>query len=143
MDSTTEPRLLETIEVRVQLYDEDLRDIWITAFEGGMRYWCPRVEDVDALDPLPHEAPSEWLVRGLLAGSTLRLLEDVGEGDTPQWHSLTTKRFVLGVRRWITHRSAQGRTPRIEDSRLDVGNIDATEAEVILQFALFDEIRYG
>lgn len=53
---------------------------------------------------------------------------------------LTLDKFLIGLRLWIENERAFELT---DAGRLDVGQIDALAADIIIQYALFNDIVYG
>lgn len=131
------------VTIPITITGEDIEDILVTAFEGGIGYWCPQAEPREdtKLKQEPHEPTSIFLTRALLVEGMIRLHE-VCEGED-KWHYLTPRDLVRGVEKWFRLRAGQHRTPSLDGGRLDTGDIDVVEADVIVQYALFNEVVYG
>ena len=109
--------------------DEDIDDIMSAALDGGITYWCKRAEVVG-------EYLSEYASEQISRGGTLRLY-DIEDGTVSE---LTLDKFLNGLRLWIENE----RTFEFTDAgRLDVGQIDALAADVIIQYALFNDVIFG
>lgn len=112
--------------------------VWVehmfsTALEGGINYWCPKVELVGAW-----QEGLRYLADHLSYGRKLIVFEDEDETGNPEtWkrHELTLDKWLTGFRLWCLHidKTPQG----VYD------NYDIEHADCIVQFALFGEIVYG
>ena len=118
------------VKVKVRLTDEDIDDIMVAALEGGIGYWVRKAEVVG--DYLGYYA-SDQISRG---GSLL--LHDAEEDEI---YELTLENFIEGFKLWIAggYASAQA----IEEGIVDCMYIDAADADVIVQLALFGEILFS
>ena len=114
--------------IEVDLTQQDIDDIMATALEGGIGHWCCPAEIVG--DHLGKYA-GDQISRG---GSLV--LYDAESSD--KWE-LTLEKFLDGVKMYFE----DGCHVRVEDSRIDPGDIDANDADCIIQFALFGEVRFG
>lgn len=117
------------IEMDVNLTQQDIDDIMVTALEGGINYWCGRAEVVGEM--LGNYA-SEQISRG---GSLI-----LHDAESPDKWELTRDMFLKGVElyfkesHWIT----------VEDfAFVDLGCMDAPDADCIIQYALFGKLVFG
>lgn len=112
---------------KFEVTEEDINHLMVAAFEGGINYWCGRVEIVD--DPADKDCASEIIAHG----GTLRLY-DAETDDT-----------------WLMKRDnvLNGIKIMLEDERFFTSfddlmeNHDADTADAIVQYALFEEIVFG
>jgi hypothetical protein len=107
--------------------EEDLADLMVAALEGGINYWagqCTVVEKVEG-----KEYSSDVVAYG---GSVLISNAD----DERETWTLTTSKLIKGVVYAMKHYEYES-AEDLMDSH------DAETADVIVQFALFDEIVYG
>lgn len=132
-----------------------------TAFEGGSTYWCPAIrffafgatEDKDdRYGKLPtwrntsvterdsDEGYLGYLCRNVALGGNLTVFELDEVENTCIPHLLTKEKLVEGFRRFFT--DGRARLEAEEDGSVGF-DCDADDADVILQYAIFDEIRYG
>ena len=100
----------------------------VTALEGGINYWCRRAKVVGEY---LGEAASDQISRG---GSLI--LYDAESSD--KWE-LTLEKFLNGVKLYFE----QGCHVQVEDNAIEIGDIDAGDADCIVQFALFGEAVFG
>ena len=115
-------------EITVNLAQQDIDDIMVTALEGGIAHWCCHAETVgNRLG----EYASDQISRG---GSLV--LYDAESSD--KWE-LTLEKFLNGVKLYLE----EGCHVQVEDNRIDTGDIDANDADCIIQFALFGEAVFS
>lgn len=98
---------------------------WIIGIEKG---------DVPSVKP-----DAEWPANGLIEGKILLgggVMIHALDPDTLDFYLLTTEKIVKGIELHTKHRASQG-------IYLDLEDIDETDADCILQWALFGEIVYG
>lgn len=123
------------IETNIVITSQDIDDIMITALEGGINYWCNRVEVVgDYLGRYPSEQISR--------GGTLRLYES----DDGIVFDLTQENFLEGVKLYmeeVTNSSNILDTNEEGECCIDPSNVDAIVADAIIQFAVAGYLMYG
>ncbi|MFN5251369.1 MAG: hypothetical protein ACK5DE_09985 [Bacteroidota bacterium] len=111
------------MKIEIEISNDVIEDILVTAFEGGINYWVDHIEfDGEGW-------ASEWLQQ---SDTHVLLLHDQ---DGEQVHELTMSKLLEGIGMAF----AQGRS--VFDS--DGACVDADGADVIIQLALFKEIIYG
>ena len=115
-------------EVEVNLTQQDIDDIMVAALEGGICYWCRKAEVVG-------EYLGEYASDQISRGGSL-ILHDSESSD--KWE-LTLEKFLNGVKLYFE----DGCHVQVEDNRIDAGDIDAGDADCIIQFALFGEVVFG
>lgn len=115
-------------EIKVNLTQQDIDDIMVTALEGGINYWCRKAEVVGEY---LGKCASDQISRG---GSLI--LHDAESSD--KWE-LTLEKFLEGVKRYFE----DGCHVQVDDGCIDAGDIDAGDADCIVQFALFGEVQFG
>jgi len=124
----TERAMELNINYKVELDNECIDDIMATALEGGITYWCDAAEVVgDYLG----EYASEQISRG----GTLKL-HDSEEDET---YELTLDKFLAGLAKAI----GEGGLDVLHEGKIDPSSIDAEDADVIIQYAIFGEVVYG
>lgn len=114
------------IEKNIELSNEEVSDLMVTALEGGINYWCRKAKVVQC--PTDYTFASDVIA----LGGTLMLYD--AESDE-KWE-LTLEKFLKGVK-WYCEQSGY----------TDGGDLmqehDADTADQIVQYALFDEIVFG
>lgn len=112
--------------------DEDIDDIMCSALEGGINYWCCEVEVVgDYLG----EYASEQISRG--GELMLHDIEDYNETWT-----LDKNKLINGIKMAIANNDFAD-YEWYANGMIDTCQIDADVADVIVQYALFNEIVFG
>ena len=115
-------------QIEVILTQQDIDDIMSTALEGGITSWCNQIEVVG--EQLGRCA-SEQISKG---GSLI--LYDLESSD--KWE-LTLEKFLNGVKLYFE----DGCHVHVNDGSIDPGDIDANDADCVIQFALFGEVVFG
>ena len=123
-------------KITVYLTQQDIDDIMVSAFEGGINYWCRRV--VVQGDYLGKYA-SEQISRG---GKLAIWLDEPFEDDKP-CYVLDRDKFLAGFKLWIESDGDSYDTIDDSDGSVDCGQIDAICADEIIQYALFGEVVFG
>ena len=103
-----------------------VEDILVTAFEGGINYWCTNV--IPENDSWPENVT--YVSECLTHGTNIVIFED-DDGETIQ-HLLTMHKFLTGLEDYIRYKG----TSIFDD-------FDAADADCVIQFAIFGEIVYG
>ena len=57
--------------------------------------------------------------------------------DGTRWHELTKSHLMQGMQQWIDSQTFK------PGDAFDIGNIDAGDADSIVQYAIFGELKYG
>ena len=121
------------IEMEIEVTDQDIDDIVCTAFEGGINYWCGYVEPVgDLLGDYEHEQ---------IAKDGYLYLYDI-EDDEEKW-ILTKSRLLNGIRMYINNSMINAYPIILYGNGIDTSEVDSNIADMIIQFALFEDIIYG
>ena len=121
------------LELEVAVTQEDIDDIMAGALEGGINYWCGKAEVVgDYLG----EYASEQISRG---GQLL--LHDIEEDER---HTLDKEKFLKGLKMYFEKPHPYDILEEIDNNvRTGTCNADATVCDMIIQYALFDDVIYG
>lgn len=124
---------MTTITVQYDIPEQLIRDIIITACEGGIGYWS-QLESYDG--PAIDEG----------AGLPLRLreMDDYGYGE---WKTLDVPQVVEGLRKMIQERPNSKVTHRFIEAiaNYDSGDYDydAGDADEVIQYAVLGDLVYG
>ena len=116
-------------QIEVNLTQQDIDDIMVSALEGGINYWCSEAEVVE------EKRCSDWGHEQIARGGVL-ILHDAENSDKCE---LTLEKFLNGVKLYFE----DGCHIQVEDGCIDTCDIDANDADCIIQFALFGEVVYG
>ncbi len=112
-----------TLELSFSITGEDIEDILSLAIRRSSFYWCKKVTPVV---PFAGNLLSEHGV--------LSFLDKDGNS-----HELTIPKLLEGFRLYLLH---GGNLDRDEEGRIDTRDIGGTEADAIVQYALFGKIIY-
>lgn len=130
-----------TLPIEVELDDEFFSDILTTALEGGSNYWIDNItirvpSDQKKPQGMPH---SEWAGIAINNDGNIKITST--EGD----EVITKNSLINGVKMWasffpsnICFVNEAGSTHSI-----DTCNIDASDADSILQYAVFGKLVFG
>ncbi len=129
-EKTKNGSVIVDIDKKVTLSRQDIDDIVCTALEGGVSYWC----DYARVDG---EYLGEYASDQVARGGTL-LLHDA-EDDLE--YALELCNFVSGF--LMACKDGYAGEWFDEDGNIDCGMVDAEDADVIIQYALFGEVVYG
>ena len=110
----------------MKITNEQIDDLVVCALEGGINYWCGKA--VVTKEPTEKY---EFASDVISIGGVLTITDDCGDK-----HELTKEKFLKGLEKTIEHYE-------FNDAEDLHDNHDAETADVLLQFALFDEIVYG
>ena len=116
-------------EIEVNLTQQDIDDIMVSALEGGINYWCREAEVVE------EKRCGDWGHVQIARGGSL-ILHDAESSD--KWE-LTLEKFLNGVKLYFE----DGCHVNVEDNRIDTGDMDANDADCIIQLAIFGEVVFG
>ncbi len=110
---------------------QDIDDIVFTALDDGCRYWVRLLhlgsKGASFSKPI-HKAISE--------GKSIFFVEDEG-GMT---HELYEGNLLLGLKEYLQHYDSNA---VIRKRGIDTSYLDADQADIIIQLAVFGEVRYG
>lgn len=136
-----------TITTDIDIDDEFLSDVFITALEGGINYWAwvdeyqhsgdtPHANIMDGEDDAkPYTVTPHTVLLGIAAILSARAPYYNPNAPDP------AQRTQCGDMKYLTKGLAD--TVRSAVIEQDAGEIDASAADCIVQAALFGEIRYG
>ena len=121
------------LELEMVATQEDIDDIMAGALEGGINYWCGEDEVVGNY---LGEYASEQISRG---GQLI--LHDIEENET---YTLDREKFMKGLKMYLEKPHPYDILEEIYNKlRIDTCNADDTVCDMIIQYALFDDIVFG
>lgn len=121
-----------SIKVEVPITTDDIENITVTAFEGGINYWAGLKNDSPLWKSKPAKEPlSSWATKLLLKGESV-FLYDIENPDNTNFE-LNLKGLLYGIEKYYI----------VTDYQMDKENWDAESADCIVQYALFGEIVFG
>jgi len=127
--------LIEVLNVRfaVVVEPEDIDDIMASALEGGITYWCCRAEVVG-------EYLGEFGSEQISRGGTLKLYDS----EEAKVYELTKEKFLKGLGEYLKNPKHPDILEFVDHKlALDTCQVDAGVADMIIQYALFDDIVFG
>lgn len=121
------------VPMPVIITDEDIDDILVSAFSGGINYWCYVTEIIG--EPLG-DCSSEHVSHG----GSITMHDKVSDVD----FVLGKDKMINGIIRYINHPSSCD-ILEVQNHQLvlDTGYVDAEVADSIVQYALFGDIMYA
>lgn len=115
----------------IKVNAEDIDDIMACALEGGVTYWCDEAKVVD-------EYLGEYASDQISRGGEL-LLHDMEENEE---YLLDKKKFLRGLKIFLNN--SEGKICKLDSGyEVDPANIDANDADSIIQYAIFGELVYA
>lgn len=120
------------LAIELEITEEDIDDIMAAALEGGISFWCARVD-------VKGEYLGEYASEQISRGGTLRIYD--GVGDVP--YDLNRESFIRGLERYLESPNYETLYFDSGKYKVDTGSIDSCAADCIIQYALFDEIVYS
>jgi hypothetical protein len=116
-----------SVKINHPVTQQFVDDILVTAFEGGINYWCSSVYPVGNTFPDGATYTSDCLSRGR---NIVVVEDDDGESKS---HILTLENLIYGIKCFAAlHKNVNF----FED-------FDACDADCIVQYAVFGDIVYG
>ena len=130
------------VSMNVNVSDEDIEDIVVTAIEGGIGYWaCLDNSGERWIDTPKDESYAETATKILLEGDGVTFLDD--EDHDTSW-VLTLEKLMKGIEMYLNSDRGLGCLDGSNVSVvIDTCQIDAEAADMIVQYALFGELIYG
>ena len=119
------------VSLTVKLTEEDIDDIMVGALEGGINYWCDEAEVIE------EKRVADWGHEQIARGGCL-ILHDAESDD--KWE-LNLEKFINGVKLWIENGDAF-ECGAIDNGTIDCCQIDAIQADNIVQYAIFGELVF-
>lgn len=107
--------------------DQNISDILVTAFEGGINYWTNTPVKVEEW---PEDA--EFASDVVAKGAPVYIHDD----EDNKWEKLTLPNLLNAIRWYLT---TYNKTADIFEN----GEYDADDADIIVQYALFGDVVYG
>ena len=122
-ETTTPPATLDiTIPVPVQV----LRDLLVTAAEGGSNYWA-------RISVPPDQTGADY--------TAIRVREHSAHSDKPPVNRIVRAEDLIEGLRKLTTATFPAASKHLTDAITE--NSDATTADVVLQMAVFGDVIYG
>lgn len=117
------------VKIKVKITKQDIGDILTTAFEGGIGYWCKKVETMSGSTDYAE------IISAVVKGSAVRFYEIDSDNS-----------WLLGkasLRKGLSKYFQEFNSNCIYSGTIDTGEIDSDDADTIIQLALFNEIVFN
>lgn len=135
-----------TIHIPIKYTLEDLECALISAWEGGSNYWVGKAE-VKHPSITIEEAhgsgwcTSEWAFHALVEGGSI-YFEDNEDGEDKG--ELTLEGMKKGLELFVKNCARNNHVNFFNfDGTLDMGQVDAVDADMILQYSLWGKVIFG
>lgn len=132
----TEKKFEICTKTTVYLTQQDIDDIMVAALEGGINYWCWRVV-------VQGDYLGEYASEQISRGGKLAVWIDEPFEDDKTCYMLDRDKFLAGFKLWLEKGGDSYDVIDYFDGSVDCGQIDATCADEIVQYALFGEVVFG
>ena len=120
-------------QLNYNVTDENLTDILVCAFEGGINYWCGQVIVKDG-----DYKGANCAASSIAKGSTLILVDAEEIEDDAE---INKEKMLKAIEKYINENGTG--IVDLDSKELDCGQIDAEVADCIVQLAAFGEVVYG
>ncbi len=132
-------------KMEVEVTDKDIDDIVCAALEGGITYWADSAAVVG--NYLGHYA-HEQIARG--GKLEIHVIETFDDDDTENYY-LDKTSLLRGISMYLSNPERPYNITEVKkhglmekpELELDTCNVDGCVADMIVQYALFDEQIYG
>ena len=124
-----------TITKDVIIKESDIDDIMCTALEGGITYWC--IDAKPTAENWPEKYGVKWLHEIISRGGEIILTD---EDDVK--YRLTKHHFLTGLQQFVNEFNCT-LEPCNGGYNIDTSEIDASGADLIIQYALFGELVFA
>jgi hypothetical protein len=128
---------MNKINIELDIKDQFIVDLVITALEGGIGYWACLVNEGDHFDDFYENnngvSTTEFVANLLLSGKSVFFFDTDMESDEGEHWELNLPMLLKGIEMYIKE---------TKDINF-IDNLDSLVADTIFQYAMFNEIVYG
>lgn len=125
--------------MKYTLTEEDIENLMCSALCGGIGYWAVLDNSTPEFERMPEdERIDTWTAKLLMDGETICFLD--AEDHEVMW-TLRMNMLLNGIRLYIE--KGYDRWGAFSNGEVEMGQVDAEAADMIVQLALFGEILYG
>ena len=125
------------VDVNVRIKDNDIDDIMYTALNGGITYWCWKAQVVGGY---LGEYASDQISRG---GELKVYIGEPFDYEESETYTLNKELFLKGLGKYLEECGGFTWTGTSMVAELETYDFDAEAADMIIQYAIFDEIVYA
>jgi hypothetical protein len=128
---------MNKITIDLHIKDQDIKDIVITALEGGIGYWGCLINEGEDFDLFYKDqkgiSTSEFVADLLLSGKSVYFYDSETNSNEGEPWELRLNMILNGIEMYIQ-----------ETKNLNfIDNLDSLVADTIFQYAMFNEVVYG
>jgi hypothetical protein len=127
------------INLDLDIHDNEIKDIIITALEGGIGYWGCLLNEGKEFDDFYKDrkeiSTSEFVADLILNEKSVVLYDTELSFDEAEKWELNLTKLLNGIKLYIIN-NKQINLPLTD-------NLDSNMADSIIQYALFDKLIYG
>ena len=128
-------------QTEVTVTNQDIDDIVGTALDSGISYWAYKAEVVGKYRG---EFASDQISRD---GELVIYLDEPFDDDDTEAYTLDKASFLRGLRMYIEDPQKPYNIVEFDEKTgknvIDTGMVDAVVADMIIQYALFNEVVFG
>jgi hypothetical protein len=128
---------MNKIKIDLHIKDQDIKDIVITALEGGIGHWGCLINEGEDFDLFYKDqkgiSTSEFVANLLLSGKSVYFYDSETNSNEGEPWELRLNMILNGIEMYIEE------TKNINF----IDNLDSLVADIIFQYAMFNEIIYG
>jgi hypothetical protein len=128
---------MNKINVELELTDQEITDIVITALEGGIGYWACLVNEGKDFENFYKDqrgiSTSEFVAGLLLSNKSVYFYDTESAIDEVEHWKLNLRSLLYGIELYV-------------EKNKDINfmeNLDSVVADNIFQYAMFNELIYG
>jgi hypothetical protein len=128
---------MNKINVELEIKDQFIVDLVITALEGGISYWACLVNEGEHFDNFYENnngvSTSEFVANLLLSGNSVFFFDTDMQSDEGEHWKLNLPMLLNGIEMYAK-----------ENKDINfMENLDSNVADSIFQYAMFNEVVYG
>jgi len=128
------------VEVNLKVTEDDIKDIMVTALEGGISYWACLDNTREEWKNYENDddTPTSIIATKILLDGKSLYFSDVEDPD--EIWELTLDKLMISIGTIILHDEHE---LSCSNNTLNLDCLDACLADSIIQYALFNEIIFG
>ena len=134
-----------TAKIIVEITDEQLKEVLCTIFESGISWLSEYDVNKESTNKCEFSYENAAFEDGELTIYVDEPFEDDENGNGIEEYYLTKEKLLKGIKMYIEDTDVPYNILCKEDGKtvLDLYNIDGDVADIVLQYALFDDYIYG
>lgn len=122
----------------IAITEEDIGDIICTALSGGINYWACLDNTKEEFDNKPSDVGvDEWTTKILLDGGTVTFVDY--DYEYYEEYQLTLEGLLYGIKLYVER--GYDRLACFTGEEVDLCNFDAECADVVIQLAIFNDVK--